>query len=455
MGKFLIVTGKLAERALRATLTGLDGVQDWEVAVMPITVASLMTADWLARHLTPPPDTELILVPGLCRGDLAELERRLGIPVKRGPEDVRDLPEFFGRSAQREGYGACDSLIFAEIHHVTDLDAAEILRQAEAYRAGGADVIDLGCKLNRRWTAGPEIIADLKAKGFRLSIDTFDPWEIQMAIATGVDFVLSVHGANAEAVRGCPCPVVVVPDPERGDLDSLAETAARLNSWGVPYILDPVLSPIHFGFADSLHRFVECRRRFPTAEMMLGAHHLTELLDADTTGVNAVVAGFARELGIRNLLTTEVAPWTRGSVRELDIARRLMYYSGQQGVLPRRLEDRLLTIKDRQARDFTESELRELQGQIRDHNFRIYTDRTWIYVFNAHIFVRGQDPREIFAQLGVSDPGHAFYLGRELMQASLAVQLGKVYRQGQGLNWGYLTPTPGSVDAGKVSDHRP
>ena len=35
---------------------------------------------------------------------------------------------------------------------------------------------------------------------------------------------------------------------------------------------------------------------------------------------------------------------------------------------------------------------------------------------------------------------HAFYLGRELMKAKLAITLGKTYRQEGALAWGYLTP---------------
>lgn len=442
MRKVLCVTGKLAERALRATLAGLPEVAEWEVAVLPITVAALMTPEWMAPRLAPPPGTELILVPGLCQGDLTPLQERFGIPVERGPADLKDLPAHFGRQARRGEYGGYDALIFAEIHHVPRLSTGEILRQAEAYRAAGADVIDLGCMLDRRWTAGGAVIAELKARGFRVSIDTFDPWEIRMAAEAGADYVLSVHGGNVEAARGLTCPVVVVPDAGGDELESLAATAARLESWGVPYILDPILTPVNFGFTDSLHRFVECRRRFPAAEMMIGAHHLTELMDADTTGVNAVVAAFAQELGIRHILTTEVIPWARGAVRELDIARRLMYYSHRHGVLPKHLEDRLLTVKDPQVNDYTEAELRELQAGIRDVNFRIFTDRQWIYVFNARTFVRDTDPQRIFHQLGVTDPGHAFYLGRELMKASLALQLGKNYRQEQPLRWGYLTPAP-------------
>jgi hypothetical protein len=37
------------------------------------------------------------------------------------------------------------------------------------------------------------------------------------------------------------------------------------------------------------------------------------------------------------------------------------------------------------------------------------------------------------------DPSHAFYLGYELAKASIALTLGKEYRQDEALDWGYLT----------------
>jgi hypothetical protein len=77
---------------------------------------------------------------------------------------------------------------------------------------------------------------------------------------------------------------------------------------------------------------------------------------------------------------------------------------------------------------------------VRDANFRIFADRDTITVFNSEIFVRGSDIQVIFSQLGVEEPTHAFYLGRELMKAKLAITLGKTYRQEGALSWGYLTP---------------
>jgi hypothetical protein len=117
-------------------------------------------------------------------------------------------------------------------------------------------------------------------------------------------------------------------------------------------------------------------------------------------------------------------------VKEVDIARRLMHYAVTRRALPKGVDDRLLTIKDPELLEYDEAELRRLHAEVRDPNFRIFTDRRTITVFNHEVFVRGTDIQDIFRQLGVDEATHAFYLGRELMKARLASTL----------NWGYLTP---------------
>ena len=140
------------------------------------------------------------------------------------------------------------------------------------------------------------------------------------------------------------------------------------------------------------------------------------------------------------VLTTEVIPWARGAVREIDIPRRLMHHAVTHRTLPKGVDDRLVTIKDPRILAYSEAELRELQSQVKDANFRIFADGEAITVFNNELFVRGTDIQEIFGRLGVDEATHAFYLGRELMKAKLALTLGKTYRQEGALAWGYLTP---------------
>ena len=117
-----------------------------------------------------------------------------------------------------------------------------------------------------------------------------------------------------------------------------------------------------------------------------------------------------------------------------------MYHAVRHRTLPKNVDDRLVTVKDPEILAYDEAELRQLHQAVTDSNFRIFTDRSTITVFNNEIFVRGTDIQEIFGQLGVDEATHAFYLGRELARAKLAITLGKTYRQEGALRWGYLTP---------------
>src|SRR3989442_1518780 len=94
---YLFVTGKLAEPALWRTLAALAPRAGFEysVAVLPITVVALATTPWIARHLAVPSGVERVIPPGLCNGDLEPVAAVAGSAVERGPNDLRDLPDFF------------------------------------------------------------------------------------------------------------------------------------------------------------------------------------------------------------------------------------------------------------------------------------------------------------------------------------------------------------------------
>ncbi len=436
--EYLFVTGRLAADALRATLARSELDFEYEVAVLENSVAALMRAEWIGRRLTDSRGCRQVMVPGLCRGDLALIEQAAGVPVVKGPKDLKDLPAYFGREPVMEGYGEYHVRILGEIVEAWRLPLEEIHVAAEYYRGSGADIIDLGCPPMERFVGVGAVVTALKERGYAVSVDTFDPDTIREADAAGVDLLLSVNSQNMDLVPSLACKVVVIPDFGEG-LESLERNAARVADLGAAYVLDPILDPLSFGFTAAVERYAEVRRRHPEAEILMGVGNLTELTDVDSTGVNAVMAGIITELDIDYVLTTEVISWARWAVRELDLARKLMYYARKNRVLPKSIDDRLVALKDVPFDTYTEDELRAMQRKVRDRNVRIFTDREAVYAFNRDLFLKATDPGELFRALKVTDPGHAFYLGRELERAALATRLGKKYTQESELHWGYLS----------------
>ena len=455
--RVLFVTGRLAEPALRRVLAEMAPPFGCDVTVLGITVAALMTTPWIARLLQVPEGVDLLLIPGLCEGDLQILGDKFGVRVERGPKDLHEIPTYFGRAAAVRHYGGWDIEIVAEINNAPRLPR-EVLRGAAAYlHSSGADVIDLGCTPGLAFPALDDVVRELTASGMRVSVDTFDPEEIRTAVSAGAELVLSVNGSNIDVARelsGTDTRVVVVPD-QGGDIDTLDPSLEKLTRWGVRYLIDPILEPISCGFMASLERYAEIRRRYPETEMLMGIGNITELTAADSTGVNAVLIAICQELGVRTVLTTEVISWARGAVREVDIARRLMHYAVTQHTPPKGVDEGLVTVKDADVLAFTEEELQALQADITDSNFRIFADRETITVLNDKRFVRGTDIQDIFARLDVDEATHAFYLGKELALASLAVALGKTYRQEGALSWGYLTPPDDPTSARVRLTQRP
>ncbi|MCX7701608.1 MAG: DUF6513 domain-containing protein [Gemmataceae bacterium] len=457
--RIVFVTGRLAESALRRTLAEMGPSCRFqaEIVVLPISVAALLTTDWIARHWQPPADAQRIILPGLVRGDLD----RIAHPhVERGPADLRDLPEYLsGKPSARVDTESYDIEIIAEINHASQLGIEELLSQARQLREQGADVIDLGCDPGGPWSGVGDAVRALRAEGYRVSIDSFDPAEVREALAAGAELVLSVNTSNLELAREWAeqwnAEVVAIPDAPQ-DMDSLHRTIECLSRHKIRFRIDPILEPIGMGFAASLGRYLDARRRYPETDFMMGVGNLTELTDADSAGINVLLLGFCQELGIRSVLTTEVANWCRTCVRELDLARRLVHFSIRHRLPPKRLDPNLILLRDPKVRPLSHSALRELADSLTDPNYRIFISHDELHIMNRSIFVSGTDPFALFRQVCETDsrmtPSHAFYLGYEMAKAITALTLGKEYRQDQPLRWGFLTRPENSHPPGSQSD---
>jgi len=437
----LFLTGQLAERQLIRVLEELAPTPfTWQVHQLGLKVAALMTADMIRRRLTDIGGADRILVPGRCRGDMAALSEHFGIPVERGPEELMDLPRYFGREGRPPDLSQYDVRIFAEIVDSPRLGPEAILERAAAYRGEGADVIDLGCLPDTPFPNLEESVRALKAAGHRVSVDSMQPEELLAGGRAGADFLLSLSETSLWIADETDAIPVLIPEPP-GDLDSLERAMARMTERGRPFIADPVLDPIHFGFADSVVRYHRLRQTHPAAEIMMGTGNLTELTEADTTGINALLMGLISELRITNILTTQVSPHCRTAIREADRARRIMYWAREQQSLPKQIDGGLAGLHELKPFPYGIDAIRELAAEIRDPNFRIQVSDEGIHLYNRDGLMTFEDPFDFFPHLGVEQDGsHAFYLGVELARAQIARQLGKRYVQDQPLRWGCIVP---------------
>ena len=439
-GNILFLTGKLAENSLHRVLAGMQPTAfDYRVAQLGISVAALMTPEFIARRLPDAHGADRILVPGLCRGDLAPLAEKYGVPVERGPEDLKDLPQHFGHGGKPPDISRHDVRIFAEIVEAPQLSVAGILARAERYRAQGANVVDLGCLPNTPFPHLEEAVQALKAAGFEVSVDSMLPEELLRGGRAGADYLLSLTEKSlwiADEVAATP---VLIP-ARSGSLPSLYRAIEAMHKKSKPFLADTILDPIPFGLTESIVRYHKLRKRYPDIQIMMGVGNLTELTDADTTGINAMLFGIIAELGINAVLTTSVSPHACNAVAEADVARRMMYAAREDRSLPRDYTSGLLGLHDRRPFVYTEAEIAEFAAQVKDANFRIQVSEEGVHVYNRDGRNCDIDPFRLYPFLKVDDDAsHAFYLGVELARAQIAWQLKKRYTQDEELKWGCNT----------------
>src|SRR6266478_1421534 len=399
----VFLTGTLAERNLRAVLEPLaPEAFTYQVVRLPIHVAGLMTADFIGRHFPRGDAADRVIVPGRCRGDLDALGQALGLRIERGPDELRDLPEHFGRQRKGVDLSMHDVQIFAEIVDAPHLSLEQIVARAQAYQHDGADVIDLGCLPETPFPHLAEAVHALRGAGLRVSVDSLEREDLLIAGRAGADYLLSLKADSIDIVDQVDSTPVLIP-AEPGDLASLRHAIELVRRRGRPFLADPILEPIQFGFTASL-------------------------------------LGVAVELKLNAILTTEVSPHCRRAVREADWARRMMYAARQSQSLPRDLTDELLTVHARRPFPYSSEEIAQIASEVRDPNFRIQVEEGGIHVFNREGLSVATDPYELYPRLDVErDGAHAFYLGVELARAQIAWQLGKRYSQDEELAWGCAT----------------
>lgn len=434
----LFLTGKLAESRLHNVLSSMEPSNfTYEVRNIGVSVAALMTAGMIERRLIDVAGFNRIIVPGLCRGDFARLSAEIGVPVIKGAKDLKDLPDYFGKDSKPVDLTRHNVKIFAEIVDAAELSIERIIERARAYVNDGADVIDIGCLPDTEFPHLEETVRILKSEGFKVSVDSINSDELLRGGGAGADYLLSLKESTLWIANEVDATPVLIPE-EHPEVDSLYRSMEKLTENGKPFIADSILDPIHFGFTESIIRYFKLRENFPDCEIMMGVGNLTELTEADTSGINAILFGIISELEIENVLTTQVSPHACSAIREADRARRIFFAARQQESLPKDIDSSLLTTHERKPFPYSPDEISELAAEIKDPSYRIQVSENGIHVYNRYGIKTAQNPLALFPELETlqNDAPHAFYMGVELAKAQIAMQLGKRYTQDQDLNWG-------------------
>ncbi|SEA31975.1 DUF6513 domain-containing protein [Paraburkholderia sartisoli] len=443
MDHIVFLTGRLAEKSLKQVLEGMAPTPfTWEIREIGLQVAGLMTADMILRRVPKPLGANRMIVPGRCRGDLDALSAHYDVPVERGPEEVKDLPQFFGREGRHFDLSRHDTAIFAEIVDAPRLDLDGIAARAKHYAAQGADVIDIGCLPETPFPHLEDAVRMLKEQGYRVSVDSMQTDELVRGGRAGADYLLSLNLDTLWVADEVPAtPILVAREPrDPASLDTAIEVLSRR---GRAFLADPVLDPVPFGLAASIARYVGLRERYPHIGIMMGIGNVTELTEADTSGINAVLFGIAAELHVGAVLTTSVSLHARRAIREADVARRVMYAAREAQVLPKGISSELSALHARRPFPYDAKEIAEVASAIRDPNFRVQVAADGIHVYNRDGHQTAGDPFALYPGLKLeADGGHAFYMGVQLARAEIAWQLGKRFNQDKALDWGCEVDRP-------------
>lgn len=499
--RLLLITGKLAySQVVRVAESVRKELRvDADVLELPLPVAAMINSNYLLRLLPLYKDrltgVNVVVVPGYAGGDMSEVSRVIGIPVLKGPRYIHDLPmmvkamldgvEFSPvQPADEVLRGYFEKLEADALSHVkvrareraplfvgaTPVSPDYPLVVLEAYISGVedleqyteaaryADIVTLGFPYG--FSAMDVVKVVEKARelfGKPIGVDTGD-LELLRTLIESVDLI---NGISVEMVHEfsekCGAfkekPVVVVAGvgtpTER--VFSLKKGALYLKERGfVNVIVDPVLMPPLQGLSGSLEAYALIKREMPSTPALMGVGNLTELVDVDSIGLNALLAFIGVELGIEIYLTTEASVKTRGSTRELRKALDMAVLARELRRPPKDLSVNLLVVKSKKRQAPTPPQAETTVCALEKPcvkldpkgYFRIFADHSRGDIVVQHyvhsslrpsIEIRGRDPYAILAEVVkrglVSRLEHCFYLGYELAKVEIALSTGKEYEQ--------------------------
>ncbi|WP_292424480.1 dihydropteroate synthase-like protein [Methanoregula sp.] len=465
--RILLPTGAATAETVRRAAAGFDAD-----VVVTGKIASFLTPHAL-RELIQKSAYDAVVVSGMCTVSFEQVERETGVPVYRGPRHAADLagilplvgkvplsrtvpaddflaagkakdamalvvaaekdaePEFVIRGVKIGGNARMK--VLAEI---MDADRVEdIAGRVEQYFAQGADIVDLGFGFDATPADVKRVFSGLEGIDGPLAVDTQDPDLIRAALFRA-DLVLSLQETNipkvGKDVARAGVAAVIVPGGS-----TLSKNIARARRAGISCIIaDPLLQPVGSGLVTSLRQFNDYG-----CPLFFGAGNVVELLDADSVGANALLAGMAKEVGASVIFSSEHSDKTRGSIREMRKATEMMVLARDRPY-PKDLGIDLLVLKEKRSRREPALEYesatvaKTMPNEITydpKGNFRIGIEGNQIVAVINGKAVKGTRWQDVLSTLlsegHVSLLDHAGYLGRELYKAELAIRYGRSFEQ--------------------------
>ncbi|MHC1630922.1 MAG: dihydropteroate synthase-like protein [Methanotrichaceae archaeon] len=475
--RILAVTGHLAEDLVKESAIGAD------VLVLDVDVASFITPQML--RAAAPQGYDLILIPGAITSDFSQVEKELNTKIRLGPKHAVDLGyvlKYLDEVELSTTVPACVLLadkmkenaritvndleaeaesslvikrvkvggqsrmkVLAEIVDATKQSRIDLVRKVGHYQSQGADMIDLGIPLDAKPSQVRDAVKITKeATHLPVSVDTIEPDLILAGIKAGADLILSLNEENMKVVGNLAAeagiPAVVIPGPNTG----IAENVKTAQSLGIEVMADPVLNPPLQGMVKSAKNYLEFHQAHPEVPLFFGIGNVTELIDADSPGVNGLMAAIGSEVGASVLFTPEYSDKALGSIRELRTASDMMALARSRKSPPKDLGIDLLLLKEKRSRpeENLPEKFVEARGGLQwkmdpAGSFRIGIAEGKIVARHDRVTVVGKCARDLLNTLIdrglVTRLDHAGYLGRELQKAELAIKLGRSYSQDESL----------------------
>jgi len=358
--------------------------------------------------------------------------------------------------------------VLAEIVDAALSSDLEIQRLAKHYVDDGADIIDVGMVVgeSRPKDAKRVVTAVKEVVNVPVSIDSLDSEEIKAAVVAGAELVLSADAGNIEAIAPFINKVAVVAIPTNQNegyfpketqerVQLLEEVINEAKNLGVKKVLaDLILDPLDvLGSFTAFRQFAE---RNPNVPLFVGVSNVTELMDADSVGVNALLAKLSLEVGASMLLATEKSDKAKGTIKEEVTAAKMMFLAKKRCSVPKDLGIDLLLFKDKRNREEPYDKEIEQKARVllstakekhpeldKEGSFRIFVDRQDQNIVAAHfsltdevtpnLIIKGKTAEQIYGQIVesglVTRLDHAAYLGSELAKAEIGLRTGKEYIQ--------------------------